>query len=182
MKKTILTWGLLSGCVSAVLMALTVPFVDKLGNGKGELVGYTGIVLSFLLVFFGVKSYRDNVAAGQITFGKAFTIGISITLISCVFYVVTWEIIYFNFLHDFADKYAANLIQKMTSAGATPAQIQAQLDQIHRYRQLLDNPLYNAAMTLIEPFPVGLIVTLISAAVLRNKAGRQAPADALPAR
>ena len=127
------------------------------------------------------SSYRDH-SGGEITFGKAFTLGISITAISCIFYVVTWEIVYFNFLHGFADQYGAHLIEKMKAAGATPAAIQAQLEQIKKYKQLLDNPFTNAAMAFIEPFPIGLVVTLISAAVLRRKTQRQLPPDALPAR
>ena len=98
MKKTILTFGLISGALSSLMMLATVPFMDKIGFDKGYYYGYTAIVLSFLLVFFGIRSYRDNVGNGQITFAKAFAVGISITLISCIFYVVTWEILYFNFM------------------------------------------------------------------------------------
>jgi hypothetical protein len=94
------------------MMVATLPFLDRIGFDKGEFVGYTAIVLSFLLVFFGIRSYRDNVGNGQITFTKAFAVGISITLISCTLYVMTWEILYFNFLHDFMDKYGAYLIEK----------------------------------------------------------------------
>src|SRR5262245_41206444 len=89
MKKTVLTFGLISGVVSSLLMLLTVPFIDRIGFDRGVFVGYTAIVLSFLLVFFGIKSYRENVGGGEITFGRAFTVGILITLISCVFYVLT---------------------------------------------------------------------------------------------
>ena len=103
MKKTILTYGLISGILSSLMMAATVPFMHNLNGHNGYLFGYTAIVLSFLLVFFGIRSYRDNVGNGQITFAKAFAIGISITLISCLFYVVTWEIIYFNFIPHFLD-------------------------------------------------------------------------------
>src|ERR1035438_3875926 len=95
MKKTILKYGLISGVFCSLMMAATVPFQDRLGFDKGAFVGYTLIVLSFLLVFFGIRSYRDDAADGQIGFGKAFAVGISITLITCIFYVLTWEILYF---------------------------------------------------------------------------------------
>ena len=144
-------------------------------------IGYTTIVLSFLLVFFGIRSYRDNVGNGQITFSKAFVVGISITLISCVFYVVTWEVIYFNFMPDFMDKYGAHMVAKLKAAGASAAAIQAQLEQVKKYKELEDNPLLNAAMTFIEPFPVGLVITLISAAVLRRKPQSQPAQSPLPA-
>src|SRR3977135_128299 len=101
MKKIVLTFGLISGAVAAVLMFTTMLFADRIGFDRGLIVGYTTIVVSLLLVPFGIRSYRENVGGGQITFGRAFAVGILITLISCVFYVVTWEIVYFNFLPGF---------------------------------------------------------------------------------
>jgi hypothetical protein len=169
MKKTILTFGLISGAVSSLMMVATVPFVDRIGFDRGAVIGYTAIVLSFLLVFFGIRSYRDNVGNGQITFTKGFAVGISITLISCAFYVLTWEILYYNFLPDFMDKYGAHIIGKLKASGASDAAIQAQLQQLNKYKELYANPLINAAMTFIEPFPVGLAITLVSAAILRRK-------------
>jgi hypothetical protein len=134
-----------------------------------------------LLVFFGIRSYRDNAGNGQITFSKAFAVGISITLITCVCYVVTWEILYFNFMHDFMDKYGAYMVEKLRASGATAAAIQAQVQQVKKYKELYENPLINAAMTFIEPLPVGLAVTLISAAVLRKNSKAHAAQSPVPA-
>ena len=173
MKKTILTFGIISGLISSLMMAATVPFLDRIGSGHSYVLGYTTIILSLLLVFFGVRSYRDNVADGQITFGKAFLVGLAITVISCLFYVATWEIIYFNFLPDFMDKYGAQVIQRMQASGATAAAIQQQKEQLEKLKEMYKNPFFNVAMTFIEPFPVGLGITLLSAAVLRKKASSQ---------
>src|SRR5215467_5938201 len=167
LKKTILTFGLISGALISLMMAATVPFQDKLGHGY--VIGYTTIVLSLLLSYFGIRSYRDNVANGHITFGKAFLVGLSITVISCLCYVVTWEIIYFNFMPDFMDKYAAQVLQKMHDSGATAAAIQQKSVELDKLKINYKNPLFNAAMTFIEPFPVGLLITLISAAALKKK-------------
>jgi hypothetical protein len=169
MKKNILTFGLISGAISSLMMVVTVPLQDKIPMDKAEIIGYTTIILSFLLVFFGVRSYRDNVAEGQITFAKAFAVGISITLISCICYVVTWEVLYYHFMPDFMDKYSAYMVNKAKASGASAAAIEAQVQQIHKYKQMYDNPLYNMAITFIEPFPIGLLITLISAIALRKK-------------
>ncbi|HEY6128745.1 MAG TPA: DUF4199 domain-containing protein [Candidatus Acidoferrum sp.] len=171
MKKTILTFGLISGGLISLMMGLTVPFQDKLGHSY--VIGYTTIVLSLMLTFFGVRSYRDNIQNGHITFGKAFLVGLSITVISCLCYVVTWEIIYFNFMPDFMDKYGAHILQKMQASGATAAAIQQKSEEINKLKVMYKNPLFNAAITFIEPFPVGLVITLLSAAVLRKKAPSQ---------
>jgi hypothetical protein len=173
MKQTILKFGLISGFVSALLMVSTLPFEDKIGESKALYVGYTVLVLSFLLVYFGIRSYRDNIGNGHITFGRAFAVGISITLITSVCYVLAWEVIYFNFMHDYLDKHAALEIEKARAAGATIAAIQAKAAEMARFKQQYDNPLYNSAITFTEPFPVGLLITLISAFVLRKKAQPQ---------
>jgi hypothetical protein len=170
-KKTILTFGLISGGLISLMMGLTVTFQDKLGHSY--VIGYTTIVLSLMLTFFGVRSYRDNIQNGHITFGKAFLVGLSITVISCLCYVVTWEIIYFNFMPDFMDKYGAHILQKMQASGATAAAIQQKSEEINKLKVMYKNPLFNAAITFIEPFPVGLVITLLSAAVLRKKAPSQ---------
>ena len=170
MKKTVLTFGLISGVIIAVLMGTTTLFAERIGFDRAIYVGYATMLVAFLLVFFGIKSYRDNVGDGEITFGRAFTVGILITLITCVFYVVTWEIIYYTFLPDFADKYGNYLIEKSRAAGATPEQIAQELEQIKQMKALLDNPLLGPAVVLIsEPLPVGLVMTLISAAILRKR-------------
>src|SRR5215470_5376330 len=169
LKKTVLTFGLISGVLISLMMALTVPFHDKIGVEHSYVVGYTTIVLAMLFTFFGIRSYRDNVGRGQITFGKAFAVGISITIISCICYVVTWEIIYFNFMPDFMDKYAASVLQKMQASGATAAALQQKAQELDKLKVMYKNPLFNVAMTFIEPFPVGLVITLLSAAVLRKK-------------
>ena len=171
MKKTILTFGFISGAIISLLMALTVPFQDKLGHSY--VIGYATIVAALLLSFFGIRSYRDNVENGHITFGKAFLVGLSITVISCLCYVVTWEIIYYNFMPDFMDKYAAHILEKMQASGATAAAIQQKSEELNKFKVMYKNPLFNAAMTFIEPFPVGLLITLLSATVLRKKASSE---------
>jgi len=171
-KKTILTFGLISGAIISLMMALTVPFQDKIGHSY--IVGYATIVLSLLLSFFGIRSYRDNVQNGHITFAKAFLVGLSITVISCLCYVATWEIIYYNFMPDFMDKYGAHILQKMQASGATAAAIQQKSEEINKLKVMYKNPLFNAAITFIEPFPVGLVITLVSAAILRKKPQSQA--------
>lgn len=169
MKKTVLTFGLISGILCSLMMVTTLPLADRIGFDRSMIVGYTTMVAAFLLVFFGIRSYRDNLANGSITFGRAFTVGILITLITCAFYVVTWEILYFNFLPDFMDQYSAHLIQKAQSSGMSSVELQAKVAEIQRSKALYHNPLYNSAITLLEPLPVGFIMTVLSAAILRRK-------------
>lgn len=182
MKKIVLRYGLLSGALLAAMMAVTMPLYRRgiLDFDHGELIGYSSMVLSFLLVFFGVKSYRDNIAGGVIGFGKAFQVGILITLVTCAMYVLSWQIIYYNFYPDFLDQYSAHAIAKMRAAGESEGAIQAATAQMNDFAKLYANPLVNVGITFLEVFPVGLIMTLVSAAILRRKP-QEAPAAAVTA-
>jgi hypothetical protein len=171
MKRIVLIFGLISGAIASALMFLTLPLMHNktIDSRLGYVIGYTTIFLSLLLVFFGIRSYRENVSGGSITFGRGFKVGILITLISCVFYVGSWEIIYYKIMPDFADRYAAQAIAEMKQKGASDAAIAETQKKMAEMKAMLANPLVNAAMTFIEPFPVGLIMTLVSAAILRKR-------------
>lgn len=154
-------------------MVVTILIANKIDLERGLFIGYATMVVSFLLVYFGIRSYRDNVNGGHITFGKAFAVGICIAVISSLCYVITWEIVYYNFMPDFLDKYCARVLAKMQASGASAAAIQAQIEQSAKMKEMYKSPLGVAALTFLEPFPVGLVITLISAAVLRRKAKPQ---------
>lgn len=170
MKKVVLVFGILSGAVSSLMMFLTMPLIHKgtINFKNGYVVGYTSIVLSLLLVFFGIRSYRQN-AGGTISFGRGVAVGLLITLISCAFYVASWEVLYFNFMPDFMDQYSAHEIGRMRESGAPAAAVAAKEKELAKMKEWYRNPFFNVAMTFIEPFPVGLIMTLVSAAILRRR-------------
>jgi hypothetical protein len=169
MKRTVWTWGLISGGISSAMMLLLIPFVDRIGFEKGEIFGYTSLVLSALLIFFGVRSYRENVAGGRLTFGKGFKVGLLIAIVSSVLYVATWQVVYYGFLPDFGDKYTAHLIDKATKEGKSEAELEKMRSEMEKFKELYRNPLYNIAFTFLEPLPFGLVAALVSAGVLRRR-------------
>lgn len=180
MKRVVLTFGIISGVLSSAMMLGTIPFADKIGHSL--IVGYATIVASFLLVYFGIRAYRNTVGGGRITFGRGFGVGISITLITCVFYVASWEVMYFFFMPDFMTKYTAHEVEKAKASGASEAAIQAKIQELDKAAEAYKNPLVNVSETFLEPFPVGLLITLISAAVLRRRKDASEPEPgALPA-
>jgi amino acid transporter len=173
MKRIVLRFGLASGALLIALSSVTLPlcYPGKLNFDHMELVGYSSMVLAFLFVFFGVRAYRDSLGGGTIGFGKAFQVGILITLVTCAIYVIAWEITYFNFLPDFLDRYGEHVLDRMRQAGATEAALQKKSAELAKMAQYYANPLFNIGITFLEVFPVGLIVTLVSAAILRRKPG-----------
>ena len=176
MRNIIVRYGLISGGLLSVMMATTVPFIDKIGFDNGAILGYTTMVLAFLLVYFGVRAYRDA-NGGVITFGRAFRVGITITAIASACYVATWQVVYYKFLPDFGDKYAAHMIDKARTDGGTDAEIATITADMARFNEMYKNPLVNIAFTFLEPSPVGLIMTLVAAGLLRRQSSQpQMPA------
>ena len=176
MKKIVLTFGLLAGAVLSAMLLITLPFMETIGFDRAMVVGYTSMVLAFLLIFFGVRSYRDNVAGGSVGFGRAFAVGASIAAVASLCYVATWEIVYFNFAPDFLTKYQAHVLDKARADGETPEAIAARKAEMDQFAEWYQNPAVNAAVTFLEPLPVALIVSLVSAGVLSRRKGDSAAA------
>ena len=168
-KRTILTWGLIAGAVSISMMLATMPFVDRIGFEHGMVIGYTALVLSALMIYPGVRSYRDNVAGGRMTFGKGLLVGLGIALVAAVCYGVIWAIVYANFMPDFCDKYTAYTIEQVKSSGASAEKLAAVTAQADQIRQISAKPLLVVAMTFVENFPIGLVAAVISAGILRRR-------------
>lgn len=166
MKKTVLTFGLISGAILSAMMLLTMPFHDAIGFDRMMVIGYTTMVLAFLLIYFGVRSYRDNVAGGRVGFGRAFVVGALIALVSSACYVATWELVFFRVSPDFIDKYQAHMMEKARASGASQAELARQKAEGEKFAVMYRNPVYNAALTFTEPLPVGLVIALVSAGVL----------------
>lgn len=183
MQKIVLRFGFASGLILLTMTAVMLPLCMRgiLNFDYSEILGYSAMVLAFLLVFAGIKSYRDNVGGGAVSFGKAFQVGILITLITCAIYVLAWEITYYGFWPDFPDQYTAHVLERMRAAGESEAAIQAKAAEMADMAKLYKNPIINIGITLMESFPVGLIVTLVSAAILRRRPRQEAPAGAVPA-
>jgi hypothetical protein len=169
MQKIVLTFGLIAGVILSAMMLMTLPFQDQIGFDRGAIIGYTTMVLAFLMVFVGVKSYRDSVAGGRVTFGRAFKVGLLITAVASVCYVATWEVVYYQLAPDFVDKYAAYAVDKARRSGATDAEIAETAKQMAEFKEKYRNPLVNVGLTLLEPLPVGILFTLIAAGVLSRR-------------
>ena len=168
MRKIVLTFGLIAGAIMCAMMLATAAFVDRIGLDTGAIIGYTTMVVAFLMVFFGVKSYRDNVAGGEISFARALSVGVLIVVIASTCYVATWEVLYYTVWPDFADKYAALSIEKARAEGVNAAELAQKQKEMAEFSRSYRNPFYNVAVTYLEPLPVGLLIAIVSAAVVRR--------------
>jgi hypothetical protein len=177
MKRIVWTFGLIAGAIMAVMLVVTIPLEKQIG-GTGEVIGYTTMILAFLMVYFGIRTYRDQVMGGVIGFGRAFKVGLWITLIASACYVTTWEVLYYTVFPDFAEKYAERAVAKAKAKGETDAQVEARRVEMAKFAASYKNPVVNIGYTFLEVFPVGLIVVLVSAGILSRARPQASPATA----
>ena len=169
MKKIVLTFGLISGAIMIGMFVLTMPFHDRLSPETAMVIGYTSMVAASLLVYFGVRRYRDTIAGGSITFGRAVGVGAMIAGVSGLMYALAWQVIFFGFMPDYLEKYQATMRERERAAGATAVQLEAKRVEDAKFAELYRNPLVNIAFTFLEPLPVGVLAVLVSAALLRRR-------------
>lgn len=170
MKKIVLTYGAISGIIVSLFLLSSVGYCYATGNFQGNMwVGYASMILAFSLIFVGIKNFRDKQNEGIISFGKAFKIGLFITLIASSFYVITWLIDYYFFIPDFMEKFENQAIQSLKSSGASTSEISEKTAEMAGYKEMYKNPLWVIVLTYMEIVPVGLLVSLISALILKKK-------------
>jgi hypothetical protein len=138
---------------------------DPLG---GMLIGYLTMLVALTAVFLGIKHYRDKVKGGVVKFLPAVGVGLAISAVAGVFYVVGWEISMAYSEFDFARYWSNYLVEGARAKGANAAELARAEADAQRFLVQYANPLWRIPMTFIEIFPVGVLVSLISAAILRN--------------
>ncbi|NIJ54307.1 DUF4199 domain-containing protein [Dyadobacter arcticus] len=170
MKKVVITCGLIAGTIVSVFMLSSIAWSSSRDNFEGSmLVGYASMLLSFSLIFVGIKNFRDKYNHGLVSFGKAFQIGLYITLIASTMYVIAWYIDYHFFVPDFMDKFTDATLKELRAEGVSGAELEKQIVELNSYKEMYKNPAMIILMTYMEILPVGLLVSLISALLLKKQ-------------
>lgn len=174
MKKIIIKYGLISGAIAAVnlcFVTLVLKFYgfDSKGFAYSAYVGYSVIILSMAVIFFGLKAYRDVENDGPMTFVRGLLIGLGIALLSSVCYSLMWLVIYYNFLPNFMEDYATFCTNKLKESGASTLELSKNEAELQQFKDLYKTPFGVFAVTLIEPLPIGILGALVSAFILKKK-------------
>lgn len=168
MKKNVLVFGIISGLLISIFMSASMIYASKNPDAEhgtnSMLIGYLSMLIAFSLIFVAVKTYRDKQNGGVISFGQAFKMGLLIALIGSTMYVISWALVYNLYLPDFMDKYAESMMKQ-----AKPEELQAVTKQAQEYKDMYKNPFLFTFMTYMEILPVGLIVSVITALILKRK-------------
>jgi len=171
MKKTVLIYGLIAGAIVSAMLLISQPLFrsGQLDHNSGFAVGITSMILAMTLIYFGVRSFRDQHLNGIITFKKAFIVGLLIATTASLMYAITWEFI-INFMSpDFAEWYNKMQMEELVKKGASEAEMTKAKEEMAQFATTYANPVYRFGFTLLEIFPVGLIFTLASAAILKRQ-------------
>ena len=169
MKGNMLTYGLVAG----VLIAITMFVGLNLQSGKEEpqfsqWIGYLIMIVALSVIFVGVKRYRDRELGGVIRFGTAFLLGLGITAVARAVYVAAWEVNLSLTDYAFAEDYSRSIIAGLEAEGVSGAELEAEVAKLEEFKRQYANPVFRLPVTFLEIFPVGLLIALVSAAVLRN--------------
>ena len=165
--RYVLVYGGISGAIVIAAIVTTIA-LDMPSHATSEYVGYLVMLAALSLIFVGVKRYRDVECGGVIRFARAFGLGLGIAAVASVIYVVGREAYLAVSGRDFMAEYTASLLDGMRAEGASAAAIEAKAAEMRGFAETYRNPPLRMAITFVEIFPVGLLVALASAALLRN--------------
>jgi hypothetical protein len=162
-----LIYGGIAGAIAITIISATLA-LDLPSHATSIYVGYVVMLVALSLIFVGMKRYRDVECGGVIRFGRAFGLGVGMALVAALVYAIGWEVFIAVSGFDFMTGYTSDLIANMRAEGATQAAIDAKLAEMRDMTAMYENPLLRIPMIFAEIAPVGLLVALASAALLRN--------------
>ncbi len=168
MLNKILVYGIIAGLVAGLPLSAFVIFAHDNSPSHGMLIGYTIMLVALSTIFVAIKRHRDEMLGGVIRFWPAFGLGLGISFVAGILYVIAWEASCAIAHVDFASSYAATIIEQKRAAGASAAELAKVTAEMEQFKVQYANPLFRWPMTFIEIFPVGVLVSLISAALLRS--------------
>lgn len=171
MIKNIFIYGLLAGAIVVSLGNLVFEVFQLDSFEYGELLGYSTMLVALTMVYFGIRRQRDHLENGEISFGKGLQVGLGITLVASAIYIAAWMISYHygdgaELMISYFEGEISNI---QNDASLTEVEKTVKLDELHQLRIDYERPLVMAGFTFIEIFPVGLLVSLLSAFLLKTK-------------
>lgn len=137
-------------------------------NESGAIIGYTTMLVALTGVFLGVKHYRDRELGGAIKFLPALGVGLAISAVASLGWVIAWEASLMVTKLDFGAVYAQMMIESAKAEGASAERLAQVTREGQQFAANYANPVFRMGMTFIEMFPIGVVISLISAALLRN--------------
>jgi len=161
-------YGSLSGLIVIIVLIVGLQFQHQLHFIGTEWFGYLIMLIAMTFIFVGVKRYRDVEKGGVIKFVPAFFVGLSIAVVASLIYVLMWEIYLATTHYAFMDQYIDGIIRARKAAGVSGPALAQQIAKLNEMRAEYANPLFRLPMTFLEIFPVGSIVALVSAALIRS--------------
>ena len=164
MLRTILTYGVIGGLIAGGVLSIVVTNFEGATGQYGMAIGYLIMLIGLSTIFIAIKRQRDLVQGGVIRFFPALGMGLAISLVAGIVYALCWDVaLHIIGIDAFIDSFAAPAL-----AGKSGAELAKATAEMESFRATYHNPFIRLPMTFTEIFPVGVIVSLISALLLRN--------------
>ncbi|HEY1629835.1 MAG TPA: DUF4199 domain-containing protein [Rhizomicrobium sp.] len=169
MFRKILTYGVVAGLIVGIPLSILTATNGCSPGLWSMVIGYSTMLVALSTVFVAVKRHRDIDLGGVIGFWPALGIGLGISIIASIIYVAAWEATVAIAHIDFAAGYAQALIAQEKAKGVSGAALAQFIAQMDQFKKDYANPFYRLPMTFVEIFPVGVLVSLATAGLLRNR-------------
>jgi hypothetical protein len=169
MFAAILKYGLIAGLVvGGISFTMFTAMGDDHDFENGMVIGYATMLVALSAVFVGIKRYRDRELGGVIRFWPAFGMGVAMTVIAGILYVLAWEASQAITDGDFMAAYSNFVLEQARAKGESAAAIAKMSAEMDEFKVMYANPWFRLPMVFSEIFPVGVLVSLVSAALLRR--------------
>lgn len=163
----------LCGAALNLLLYFTGFQTEKLA--VGQYFQWLGFILMFVVLFLGVKAVREEKPDQSLTYGQGVGAGTLIALYSSLMSAV-YVYVHFRFINTaFADYQMEMVREKWAAVGMS----EAQMEQAEGMVRMFMGPTFQAIVTPFAGTLVGLVMSLIIAAMLkRPPAGSPTPPPA----
>ena len=152
--KANLSNGLILG-FAGVVFTLVIYFLDLTFNKS---VGYIFFLLAIFLLYYFIKSYRENYMHGNITYGQSVGAGVIIFLYYSVIAAVFTYILYKVIDTGLTDKLLAFVEEQTRKGGKVP---EGSMDTVMAFQRKIMKPEILALGTIINNMLFGTIISLI---------------------
>lgn len=169
MKKTILKYGLSSGFIISAFMIISMLLHKEGWDFTSSMYyGFTMMLVALSLIFFALSNFRKN-EPEKYNYKNGLFIGLGISLLCSIMYVITWDIAFNNFVPDFMVKYSEFYLKNLEAKGVSTAEFAEAKEQMAEYVKMYDITWYRMGVTFTEIFPMGLLVSVIAPIIIRKK-------------
>ena len=164
MKPNVKYGVILGGALMIISLLLYALGLDK-DETVSKIAGIFNILIPAIITFLGIKALRDENQNGFITFGQGFSCGLVISIIGAVISGL-YSYLYFLVINPWMVTYVRmKQEQEMLDRGLSESEVEKMAGTM----EMWTTPGMMAAFAVIGMIVLGLVISLIAAAILKKE-------------